>query len=147
VANVLRTYLLGAARGLDRLFWYRYDWNRVAASQGGGTLGNTLLTSPGRWDDIRPAGRALTTAEHWLRGRLVAHGARRPCTADRRGTFACVVRFAGRTRTIYWNPHRRVTVHVRDAVSRQTQDGRTSVLSGKVSRVRVGYRPVAVVTR
>ena len=26
VANVVRTYLLGAAQGLQRMFWYRYDW-------------------------------------------------------------------------------------------------------------------------
>ena len=143
VANVLRTYLLGAARGLARLFWYRYDWNTISPAQGGGTLGNTLLTTPGQWDDVTRAGRALTTAENWLHGRLVDAGARRPCARDRRGTFTCVVRYAGGTRTIYWNPRRTVTVVVRHVAARQAERGRAT----RISRVRVGFRPVAVVTR
>jgi hypothetical protein len=147
VANVLRTYLLGASRGLARVFWYRYDWNRLPDSMGGGTLGNTLLTTPGQWDDVTPAGNALTTAQEWLSGRLVDAGASRPCAQNQRGTFTCVVRYAGGTRTIYWNPHHKVTVQVRGAVSRQGQDGVTTKLSGKISQVTVGYRPVAVLTR
>lgn len=147
VANVLRTYLLGASRGLDRVFWYRYDWGRLPDSQGGGTLGNTLLTTPGQWDDVTPAGDALVTAEDWLSGRLVDAGARTPCAHDRHGTFTCVVRYAGGTRTIYWNPHRQVTVQVRGAVSRQSQSGETTRMAGRISRVKVGFRPVAVVTR
>ena len=147
VANVLRTYLLGASRGLDRMFWYRYDWGRLPESQGGGTLGNTLLTTPGQWHEVTPAGEALATAEDWLSGRLVDAGATRPCARDRRGTFTCVVRYSGGTRTIYWNPQRQVTVQVRGAVSRQGQNGLTTPMSGKLSRVTVGFRPVAVVTR
>jgi polysaccharide biosynthesis protein PslG len=147
VANVLRTYLLGASRGLSRIFWYRYDWGRLPDSQGGGTLGNTLLTTPGQWDQITPAGEALTTAQNWLAGRLVAAGSRRPCAHDRRGTFTCVVRHAGVTRTIYWNPDRKVSVQVRGAVSRQASNGRTVAMSGKVARVTVGFQPVAVLTR
>jgi hypothetical protein len=147
VANVLRTYLLGASRGIARMFWYRYDWNTVSPAQGGGTLGNTLMTVPGQWHDVTPAGQALTTAEDWLSGRLVDAGAKRPCSTDSRGTYTCVVKYAGGTRTIYWNPAHKVTVQVRGAVSRQRQDGVSTPLSGKVSRVTVGFRPVAVLTR
>jgi hypothetical protein len=147
VANVLRTYLLGASTGLSRVFWYRYDWGRLPESQGGGTLGNTLLTTPGQWDSVTPAGDALTTVEDWLSGRLVDAGAAKPCAHDRRGTYTCVVRYAEGTRTIYWNPQHQVTVQVRGAVSRQSQNGVTTRLSGKISEVRIGYRPVAVLTR
>jgi polysaccharide biosynthesis protein PslG len=147
VANVLRTYLLGASRGLARVFWYRYDWNRLSDADGGGTLGNTLLTVPGQWDQVSPAGEALTTAEDWLSGRLVDAGARRPCATDRRGTYTCVVRYAGGTRTIYWNPTHKVRVQVRGAVSREGQNGVSTPLTGKVSQVTVGFRPIAVVTR
>jgi len=147
VANVLRTYLLGASRGLDRMFWYRYDWNRLSEADGGGTLGNTLLTVPGQWRDLTPAGEALTTAEDWLSGRLVDAGARRPCAADRHGTYTCVIRYAGGTRTIYWNPEHKVTVHVRGAVSREGQNGVSRPLPGKVSHVTIGFRPVAVLSR
>ena len=30
VAYVIRTYVLGAARGLSRMFWYRYDWGALS---------------------------------------------------------------------------------------------------------------------
>ena len=50
VANVMRTYLLNAARGVKRVDWYAYD---MGALPGGGTLGNTLLTDP---TDRRPGG-------------------------------------------------------------------------------------------
>jgi hypothetical protein len=147
VANVLRTYLLGASRGLARLFWYRYDWGRLPASEGGGTLGNTLLTTPWQWDQVTPAGQAFAIARSWLRGRLVAGGGRRPCAHDRKGTYTCLIRYAGGTRAIYWNPYRKVTVQVRGAVSVQDQSGRTSSVSGRSATVEVGYRPVMVRTR
>ena len=43
---MIRTYVLGAARGLSRMFWYRYDWDALSPAKGGGTLGNTLLSVP-----------------------------------------------------------------------------------------------------
>ncbi|HEY3480019.1 MAG TPA: hypothetical protein VGL02_14070 [Streptomyces sp.] len=144
VANVLRTYLLGAADGLARVFWYRYDWRTVA---GGGTLGNTLLTVPGEWDRVTPAGRAVGTARAWLRGRLVGTHGRRPCAAGRHGTYRCTVRYRGGVRTIYWNPHRRVRVHLPASARALSVAGR--VLGRSVSRraaatVRVGFQPVMV---
>ena len=56
VANVIRTYVLAAANGLTRMFWYRYDW---AALAGGGTIGNTLLSTPGDPSHVTEAGQAL----------------------------------------------------------------------------------------
>jgi hypothetical protein len=146
IANVLRTYLLGASRHLGRVYWYRYDWGRLPESEGGGTLGNTLLTTPGQWDQVTPAGHALATAADWLNGRLVDAGARHPCAHDRHGTYRCVVRYRAGTRTIYWNPYHRVTLQVPGAVSVQDQAGLTTRLAGRTARVRVGYRPVAVIT-
>jgi hypothetical protein len=147
VANVLRTYLLGASRGLARVFWYRYDWGRLPESQGGGTLGNTLLAVPGQWDQVTPAGRALATAQDWLRGRLVAGDRRRPCAHDHRGTYTCLIRHAGGTRAIYWNPYRKVTVQVRGAVAMQDESGRRTPLADGTASVEVGYQPVMVQTR
>jgi hypothetical protein len=142
VANVLRTYLLGAAHGLTRLFWYRWDWGRVAT--GGGTLGNTLLSDPRNFGRASAAGLALRTAEHWLRGRLVGRDGHRPCARDRRGTYRCTVRHDGVMRKIYWNPRREVRVHVpRHASSRVA--GRAHVRRGPHT-VRVGFWPVMVRT-
>jgi hypothetical protein len=139
VANVLRTYLLGAAHGLSRVFWYRYDWGRVVQ---GTTLANTLLSDPDDYNRLTPAGHALATARKWLRGRLVGTHGRKPCARGPRGTYGCTVRYHGVTRTIYWNPHRHLRVHVRRPVRR---DG---TLDRRLTRtVRVGFQPVVVRTR
>jgi hypothetical protein len=143
IAYVLRTYVLGAARGLARVYWYRYDWGRVA---GGRTIGNTLLNDPDDWTRVSPAGRALLTARRWLTGRLVAErGHRRPCARDHRVTYTCTVRQGHHVRTILWNPTRTVRVRVRGAVSREDQRGRATSVNRGVITVRVGYRPVMLV--
>jgi hypothetical protein len=144
VANVLRTYLLGAARGLSRVYWYRYDWGRVA---GGGTLGNTLLTDPDDHSLLTPAGRAVQTAQRWMNGRLIsAPGQRRACSRDRKGTYTCLVRHGDRLRTILWNPHHRVRVQVRGATTGEDQDGRPTTLRSGTDTLQVGFRPVMVET-
>lgn len=143
VANVMRTYLLGAARGLTRVFWYRYDWNYVPSI--GGTLGNTLLTTPGQWDSVTPAGQAVDTVQRWLHGRLVGIHGRRPCAQDSEGTYTCVVTYRRRTRTIVWNPSQRVVVNVRGASFVQRAGQRRTAVSGKDASIPVGYLPVLVV--
>ncbi len=143
VANVLRTYLLGAAHGLSRVFWYRYDWGRLP---NGGTLGNTLLADPDNYARIRAAGIALHTAERWLRGRLVGTHGRRPCARSHHGTYQCKVRFRGGVRTIYWNPHRHVRIQLPGG-SRTTTSSRASGRRVTARSVKVGYRPVMVRTR
>jgi hypothetical protein len=141
-ANVIRTYLLAAAAGISRVYWYRYDWNELPAASGGGTLGNTLLSDPLDHSVVTPAGQALATVESWLRGRLVGTDGHRPCARNAKGTYACVVRYRGITRTILWNPLRRVTVQVPGSVSGD-QIGRPQP-GARTSRLKVGYHPVMV---
>jgi polysaccharide biosynthesis protein PslG len=142
VANVLRTYLLGAARGLSRMFWYRYDWGSLP---GGGTLGNTLLAIPGAYDQITPAGQAIGTARAWLQGRLVGTDGRQPCPRDSEGTYSCVVRYATGVRRIYWNPTQTVRVPLRaDAAYRQTGLGNRTRVGRADTTVQVGFQPVMV---
>jgi hypothetical protein len=141
-ANVIRTYLLAAAAGISRVYWYRYDWNRLPESAGGGTLGNTLLSDPSDHTVVTPAGAALTTVERWLRGRLVGTDGHRPCARNSRGTYTCTVRYHGGTRTILWNPVRRVTVQVPGAVVSDAHGLARPV--ARTSRVKVGYHPVLV---
>ena len=144
VANVLRTYILGAARGLERVYWYRYDWGRV----NGGTLGNTLLADPDDWSRASQAGRALRTAQRWLHGRLIAQpGHRRPCSHDRAGTYTCTLRRGHALRTIHWNPRRTVHVRIRGATSLVDQQGRSTDIRAGRARIRVDYRPVLVRSR
>jgi hypothetical protein len=140
VANVIRTYLLGAAHGLSRVFWYRYDWRLIP---GGGTLGNTLLATPDAPDQPTAAGQALATTEAWLNGRLVGLDGRPACAQDAKGTYTCVVRYSGGVRRIYWNPLHGVDVTVRaDATYSQAASGATKTLGRSDPTIRVGAQPV-----
>lgn len=143
VANVLRTYLLSAARGIRRVFWYRYDWGTIP---GGGTYGNTILSDPADPSRVTQAGLALNTVERWMAGRLVpTAGHHEPCVANRLGTYTCVVRSAHSIRRIYWNPRRHATVHPRSgAASIQRGRGPVRQLPGEPPILRVDYLPVMV---
>ena len=147
VANVIRTYLLGAAHGLARVFWYRYDWGELPAASGGGTLGNTLLAVPGQPDRVTAAGRALATAADWLHGRLIGRHGRRPCAQQRSGLYTCVIRYRGGVRRIYWNPRHRERVRLpAHATYRQVAQGRVHEV-GRHNAIRIGFRPVMVQSR
>ncbi len=104
VAYVMRTYLLSAAAGLPRVFWYRYDLQ--------GLLSNTYLTkaSPAPAGTLTPAGQAFYRIQRWMKGTLVGTPTARPCAHDKHGTYTCVVRYAHGMGRVYWNPHRRVRV-------------------------------------
>ena len=138
-ANIARTYLLNAANGVKRVFWYRYDWGLLP---GGGTFGNTLLTQPTNSARPTPAAAAFLTVQHWMHGTLVGPGGKRPCQRDSRGTYTCVVTDGSGTRRIYWNPFHTATVrlpagagHVHGLL------GSTRKVTGG-SLLRVDYRPV-----
>jgi hypothetical protein len=145
-ANVIRTYLLAAAAGVSRVYWYRYDWGTLPDSAGGGTLGNTLLSDPQDHSVVTPAGQALATVAHWLRGRLVGADGKQPCASNAHGTYTCTVRYHGGTRTILWNPFHKATVQVPGGTTEQDQRGRSAHLSRRTAKVKVGYRPVMVTT-
>jgi hypothetical protein len=145
IANVIRTYLLGAARGLSRVFWYRYDWGRLPESQGGGTLGNTLLSTPGSPDQVTPAGQAMSTVTDWMKGTLIGSNGHQPCAQDKKGTYTCLVRYSGGVRRIYWNPQHGASVTLPpNADYRQTSAGNVAGLRQGATTLHVGYRPVMV---
>lgn len=138
-ANVARTYLLQASRGVRRIAWYRYDWPELPT---GGTIGNTLLTDPTDVTRLTAAGRAYALVRTWMHGRLRGHHGRPPCLRDGHGTYDCVVTDAGGTRHIYWNPFHRARVRLPAYVGhRQGVLGATGSVSGG-SRVSVDFRPV-----
>jgi polysaccharide biosynthesis protein PslG len=141
VANVLRTYLLAAANGVSRVFWYRYDWHRLL---GGGTLGNTLLSDPNDSARVWAPGRALRLAQHWLRGHLLSTNGRRPCARMRSGTYQCTIIYRRVVHNIYWNPHRKVRIQLPGArVRSRSRAGRRVA----VRTVKVGFRPLIVRVR
>jgi hypothetical protein len=140
-SNVMRTYLLNAANGIRRVFWYRYDWGRVST---GGTLGNTLLTDPDNPAVLTPAGHAYLRAQQWMHGKLLAARGAAPCPKDRHGTYTCVVKDGTGVRHIYWNPFHGATVRLPQGVHHleTVVGGHGRVRPG--SSIKVSYKPVMV---
>jgi hypothetical protein len=143
VAYVMRTYLLNAAQGVQRVNWYAYDMGTLP---GGGTLGNTLLTDPTQRTAgiLTPAGVAFTRIQTWMNGTLIGTTSKRPCIADKNGTYTCVVKYANGYGRIYWNPTRSAKVSlVRSATKKVDEYGVTTRAKGG-SRLKVTYKPVLV---
>jgi hypothetical protein len=140
-ANVMRTYLLNAANGVARVFWYRYDMGPGAT---GHPLANTLLSVPDEPEQVTPAGSAYLRAQAWMHGTLLGARGRRPCARDAHGTYTCVVRDSSGTRRIYWNPFHHATVRLAgNAHHRESVLGTVSSVEPG-ARIRVGARPVMV---
>jgi polysaccharide biosynthesis protein PslG len=130
-AYVVRTYLLNASNGVDRVFWYAWDLKTIANT--------TLSTSAGP----TLAGRAVNLTRSWLTGARLL-GCSRASKGSLRGTYTCTLTYRGGVRRVYWNPTRRVTITTaRTATFRTTLYGRSSRLKGG-SKLKVDYQPVLV---
>lgn len=147
VAYVMRTYLLSAAAGIKRVDWYSYD---MGVLPGGGTLGNTRLTDPTdpAAGTLTPAGHAFTRIQTWMKGTLVGTTTKKPCIADRHGTYTCTVHYGTGVGRIYWNPqatprHPAQVQLVRSASRKVDELGTSSRVKGG-STLKVDYRPVLV---
>ena len=143
VAFLMRTYLLNAAAGVKRVFWYSYDLGTLS---GGGTIANTLLTDPAdrAGGSLTPAGKAFTRVRSWMAGTLVGTSTHRPCAADRKGTYTCLVRYRHGVGRIYWNPYRTGTVTlVRSATQKVDELGKAHRVTGG-TKLKVGANPVLV---
>jgi hypothetical protein len=142
-ANVMRTYLLSAAHGVRRVFWYRYDWGKNVT--GGVPLGNTRLSDTNNAFKLTAAGHAYARVQKWMHGTLVGPTRKaRPCQRNRQGTYTCVVRDSTGTRRIYWNPYRTASVRLPRGVHH------LQGVLGAISTVRprqllsVNFKPVLV---
>lgn len=140
-ANVVRTYLLNAAAGVRRVFWYTYNMGTYA---GGGSIANTRLAVAYQPTELTPAGQAYGLVQQWMHGTLVGTKGRRPCARDRHGTYTCVVRDSTGTRRIYWNPfrHARITLPGNARALHGVLGGHRPVTAG--TSLSVGWRPVMV---
>ena len=141
-AYVIRTYLLNAAAGIERVHWYSYYMGRLA---NGRTIANTLLSDPADSNRLTLAGRSVGLVRAWLRGRLVGStAAALPCAKDRNGTYTCVVEYNKGVRRIYWNPTKRVKIQTVKSATYMTGvfGVRKSIRGG--SKKYVGSSPVMV---
>lgn len=142
IANVMRTYLLNAANGVKRVFWYRYDWGYLPGTAG--TLGNTLLTSPTNSGSLRPAGKAYLRIQQWMHGTLLGTRTGPPCRTDRHGTYTCVVKDSSGVRRIYWNPFHRAKVRLASNAHHKTTEFGVRDRVKPRSTLAVNYKPVMV---
>jgi hypothetical protein len=142
-AYVARTYLLNAANGVRRVHWYSWDMGNLP---GGGTLGNTVLTTPADGSTRTLAGRAFALVRGWMVGGTLMGASRsaKPCAADRRGTYTCVIKYKRGVKRVYWNPTKRVKLNVaRNATFKVGVYGKRTAVKGG-ARLTVDYRPVMV---
>ena len=128
-AFVARTYLLDAAGGVKRTFWYSWEL------QNG--LANTKMIFPS--GTPTKAGTAYRVLGDWLIGTRM-----QGCSRDGRGTYTCTVRYSGGVKRVYWNPSRTVSVRTVPSATRSTTlTGATERRRGGES-LRIGFSPVMV---
>lgn len=143
---LIRTYMLLASRGVQRVDWYAWD---MQYEPGGGTRGNTLLTNPADGQTLTMAGRAYGLVRGWLLGGSLVGSSRTalPCAKDRAGTWTCMIKYSGGVKRVYWNPTKRVSVRtVKSATVMVRGDGKQTRIKGGSSQ-RVGYLPLMVRSR
>ena len=145
VAYVMRTFLLNAALGVQRVNWYAYDMGNLP---GGGTLGNTLLTDPNQrsTEPLTAGGQAFGRIQQWMAGTLVGTTDGRPCAHDLNGTYTCLIRYPdGGVGRFYWNPYGsgQVTLSL-TAQTIEDEYGTTSAVSAGQKTLQVDYKPVLV---
>ncbi|RZS82783.1 glycosyl hydrolase family 39 [Motilibacter rhizosphaerae] len=128
-AYVARTYLLSAANGVSRVYWYGWDTSgplSISLSKGG---------------EATVAGEAYRTVEDWMVG-AKGYG----CTRDRAGTYTCLLRYPGSWGKVVWNPGRAFGMRApAGTVSVNALDG-TWRSARRGSRVQVSGVPVMIRT-
>lgn len=127
--NVARTYLLNAAAGIARTYWYA--WGPIA-------LANTRTTT-GNGYSLTMAGKAYGVTRSWLVDSTI-----RGCVTSAQGTYTCTITYRGGVRRVFWNPTRSVSVAVAGATSHQLVDGTLSTYRPRTIRLTVGPAPVMV---
>ena len=128
-ATISRTYLLNAANGVKRVYWYRW---------GNTTIANTRTTAANEVT-LSPAGKAYAITRAWM-----VNAQLRSCTRNVVGTWTCTITYSGGVRRVFWNPSRAVTVAVNGATSHQLLDGTTRSYSARTMRLKVGPSPVMI---
>jgi polysaccharide biosynthesis protein PslG len=129
-ANVAMTYVLDAAGGLGRVFWYSWDLHGIA---------NTDLVSADG-SALSAGGQAFQTVRRWLLGTKPS-----ACTTTADGTWVCPMQSPEGQRTVFWNPDREASVSTGFGATSYEVLGQTAAsvpLGG--TTLQVGDSPVLV---
>jgi hypothetical protein len=128
-AYVARTYLLNAANGVQRVYWYGWETQSIVNTR----MVRSDLSS------LTSAGTAFATVADWMRGARI-----NSCPVSANGTYVCTLTKTGTTRHVYWNPSRTVKVVTSgSATAYHPVDGSRQALRGG-STITVGPVPVLV---
>ena len=82
-----------------------------------------------------------------LAGTLVGTATKRPCIADKNGTYTCLVRYAKGVGRVYWNPYRTAKVTLATSATKKIDEYGVSRTAKGGSRLKVGAKPVLVKSR
>jgi Glycosyl hydrolase catalytic core len=130
-AYVARTYVLNAANGVKKVFWYAWDLQSLA---------NTKLTYAS--GSLTPAGTTYGVVRSWLLGSKVSS-----CSKDRRGTYHCVAKYSDGVRHIYWNPTKSVSIRTPATTTNWVSQSGVSTKIGSNKSLSVDYAPKMVRSR
>jgi len=131
-AFVARTYLLNAANGVKRVYWYSWDLHSIA---------NTRMVYSDR-HTLTPAGKAFGVVRSWM-----VNTRMEGCSRNSRGTYTCLISYGSGKKRVYWNPSR--TVYVKTAASAtwwQGVGGAKHTIRGGRS-LKIGSSPILVRSR
>jgi hypothetical protein len=131
MTNVAMSYLLDAAAGVDRVYWYSWDLKTIA---------NTELSGEG--GAPTDAGRAFDVVHRWLSGSAVDS-----CTPADDGVWVCALTTPHGPATVFWNPAASGTTTVRTgfgATSAEVLGSAATELPLGGSTLEVGALPVLV---
>jgi hypothetical protein len=128
-ANVTRTFVLNAANGVRRVYWYAWDLHGI---------GNTALTARNN-ATLTQAGVAYRVVASWLVGGRVAG-----CSVGGSGLYTCTVLSPDGVKRIYWDPSGASAVRTvgSSTYSEGLLGARRTLHGGEL--LTVGYAPVLV---
>jgi hypothetical protein len=130
VANVVTTYLLNAANGVERVYWYGWDQTSIV---------DTLLTEPD--GTLTRAGKAFGTVHDWMLGATVTG-----CEQDAEKTWTCTLDHPDGQRTVYWNAESPLTMTLAAGTTGYQRVGHRLRDATPGEELTVGQVPVMVVT-
>jgi hypothetical protein len=130
-ANVARTYLLNAANGIGRVYWYSWDL---------ATIADTLLVEAADAATPTSAGTAFATTQDWLVDHVV-----QSCAKAGGGVWACSLLGPEGESWVYWSTKGSAEVRTAfEAAAAQPLTGPAEALPLGGATIPVGEAPVLV---
>jgi hypothetical protein len=126
-AWVSRTFILGWALGMERVFWYSWDHKNMGLIEPGSKV-------------LKPAGKAYQITYNWLVGSIMSY-----CSSDSNSRWTCELKRGSRTAWLVWSTKDQVKTKMR-ATSKvkeyQTLQGEICTIEKPGQLISIGEEPV-----